>query len=109
MKLNEDDIQLLLKYFLEKKGCWEEYNNNIDEGFRNRSGFRSSLADNYIGACFSWRNSKEGGDYWASIYSDWDRFVDSRKFIKNTKIARLIHKDKIIQENGDCLLIMGEL
>lgn len=99
----------LFEHFLNKKGILEEF---VDEALTHKIGVYDRIDDfyqnvdkeAYIMRGFLWDRSKKKAIFWHNVDKEWRIYVKDRSIIKDTKIARLVHKNILMELEG-CLIV----
>ena len=81
-KMNENKIKFFVR-FLKERNAYDKYRHNLflNKGCNYKTFLKMFMNGGLISNAFSWRDTKEGFDYWEKLY---DEFVEKycEKFIQ---------------------------
>lgn len=80
-----------LTRFLKEKGIYGEFSKNFREQFLIRKKWLLTIGGDYwdvvegelINYAFSWRDTKQGHEFWERVSDEWKKKVSDEKFNKN--------------------------
>jgi len=77
-KFNKRQVRINKFYkFLIAHDCFVEYRENVRKSWETLTTIFNHPIGNWVNSAFSWINTKEGLDYWATMAIEWDEFRET--------------------------------